>query len=65
MAGRKVRKVNKKELPIGRITDLGIEFFHSSGEISIFSTIEGRKIREDRRLEVLKRIPKYYNRFGE
>ena len=60
-----VRRTGKQQLPVGRITDLGLEFTQPNGKVIIFSTIEGRKRREDRRLEILQRIPKYYNRFGE
>ena len=62
---RRVKLAKEKGVPVGRITDLGLEFTKPDGQVIIFSTIEGRKRREDRRLELLNRIPKYYNRFGE
>ena len=55
----------KKDLPIGRITDKGLEFTMPNGSVFIFTSKEYQERQADRRLEIKTHIPKYYNKFGE
>ena len=59
------RKAKNKDLPVGRITDMGLEFVRPNGSVVIFTSKEYERRQADRRLEIKTHIPKYYNRFGE
>ena len=59
------RKKVEKDLPIGRITDVGLEFTRPDGSVIIFTSMEYEQRQADRRLEIKTHIPHYYNRFGE
>ena len=55
----------KRKLPHMKIVDGELHCTRVDGSKVVFTTIESRARQADRRLEILKRIPKYYTKYGE